>query len=56
LVEERPGATRKGLVPMTERETMTMARSSTIMSNTALTGAIYDVDGGQQLVVARPAE
>ena len=24
-----------------------------IMSNTALTGATYDVDGGQQLVVAR---
>jgi NAD(P)-dependent dehydrogenase (short-subunit alcohol dehydrogenase family) len=27
-----------------------------IMSNTALTGATYDVDGGQQLVVARTAE
>jgi NAD(P)-dependent dehydrogenase (short-subunit alcohol dehydrogenase family) len=27
-----------------------------IMSNTALTGATYDIDGGQQLVVARPAE
>jgi NAD(P)-dependent dehydrogenase (short-subunit alcohol dehydrogenase family) len=27
-----------------------------IMSNTALTGATYDIDGGQQLVVARAAE
>jgi NAD(P)-dependent dehydrogenase (short-subunit alcohol dehydrogenase family) len=27
-----------------------------IMSNTALTGATYDIDGGQQLVVARTAE
>jgi NAD(P)-dependent dehydrogenase (short-subunit alcohol dehydrogenase family) len=26
-----------------------------IMSNTALTGATYDIDGGQQLVVARSA-
>ena len=27
-----------------------------IMSNTALTGATYDIDDGQQLVVARTAE
>jgi hypothetical protein len=26
------------------------------MSNTALTGATYDVDGGKQLVAARTAE
>jgi len=32
------------------------ALAAHIMSNTALTGATYDVDGGQQLVVTRKAE
>jgi NAD(P)-dependent dehydrogenase (short-subunit alcohol dehydrogenase family) len=32
------------------------ALAAHIMSNTAVTGATYDIDGGQQLVVARSRE